>query len=105
MEYGFLSDWILINKIYGLDEITTTGITFVSEIINGEVIDYIIDPKEYGMKLVTPEEILGAGPKENAQIILEVLSGKRGPKRDIVVINSAAALYIGNVCSDIKEGI
>ena len=89
----------------GLDEITTTGITYVSEVSGGKVIDYIIDPRSLGISLSAPEEISGGGPKENAQIILEILMGHRGPKRDIVVINSAAALYIGNVCRDIKDGI
>jgi anthranilate phosphoribosyltransferase len=89
----------------GLDEITTTGVTFVSEVSDGRVIDYIVDPRKLGISLCTPEEICGGDPKENAQIILGIFEGHRGPKRDIVVINSAAALYIGNVCRDIREGI
>lgn len=89
----------------GLDEITTTTFTYISEVRDGKVLDYIIKPEELGMNLSTPEDIKGGGIKENAGIILDVLKGRRGHKRNIVVLNSAAALYVGNACSDMREGI
>ncbi len=89
----------------GLDEITTTTFTYVSEIRNGKVLDYKLDPEEFGMKLAQPIEIRGGSAKENAGIIIDIFKGLKGAKRDVVVFNSAAALYVGNACKDIKEGI
>lgn len=89
----------------GLDEITTTGMTFASEVKNGKVSDYVIDPREFGIKIADAKDIKGGTAKENADMIMNILRGQKGSKRDIVVINSAAALYIGNACSNIREGI
>jgi len=89
----------------GLDEITTTTFTHVSEVKEGKVLDYIINPKEFGINLAAPKEIEGGSPKENAEVIVDILKGKNGPRRDVVVINSAAALYVGNACRSIQDGI
>lgn len=89
----------------GLDEITTTTFTHVSEVKDGKVINYIINPKELEVNSATQEDIKGGGAKENAEVILNVLKGSKGCKRDIVVLNSAAALYVGNACASIKEGV
>ncbi|WKV08864.1 anthranilate phosphoribosyltransferase [Thermoanaerobacterium sp. CMT5567-10] len=89
----------------GLDEITTTTTTAVSEVKNGTVIDYTIDPHDYGINLSKDIDISGGDSKENAEIILDILKGEKGPKRDIVVLNSAAALYVGKAVDNIKEGV
>lgn len=89
----------------GLDEITTTATTTVSEVRDGEVIDYTIDPNDYGIGLSKEMDISGGDAKENAKIILDILKGEKGPKRDIVVLNSAAALYVGKAVDSIKEGV
>lgn len=89
----------------GLDEITTTAATHVSEIRDGRVVDYIIYPEELGISTASPDEIKGGSAKENAEAIMEILGGAKGPKRDIVIINSAAALYVGNACKNMKEGV
>lgn len=89
----------------GLDEITTTTITKVSEVKDGRVIDYHVNPEEYNIKLSTMEDISGGDPKENAGILLDILQGKKGAKRDIVLLNSAAALYVGKAAENFKEGI
>lgn len=89
----------------GLDEITTTTTTTVSEVKNGTVIDYTIDPRDYGINLSKDTDINGGDSKENAKIILDILEGQKGPKRDIVVLNSAAALYVGKAVDNIKEGV
>ncbi|WP_127836648.1 anthranilate phosphoribosyltransferase [Clostridium prolinivorans] len=89
----------------GLDEITTTTITTVTEVINGKVIDYTINPLDYGIPLCTKEEIKGGNSKENAAIILNIFKGEKGPKRNIVVMNSAAALYVGKAVDNFKDGI
>jgi anthranilate phosphoribosyltransferase len=89
----------------GLDEITTTTFTHVSEIRDGKVVDYIIKPEELEINLAKHEDIKGGSAKENAEVIVNILKGHKGQKRDIVVLNSAAALYVGNVSASIKEGI
>lgn len=89
----------------GLDEITTTTTTYVSEIREGKVIDYEIEPEKLGMPLAKVEDIKGSSAKENAGIIIDILKGKRGPKRDIVVLNTAAALYVGKVAENLEQGI
>jgi len=89
----------------GLDEITTTGFTYVSELKDGCVTDYKIYPEDFGIKRATAEDISGGTAKDNASIILNILNGEKGPQRDIVVLNSAAALYIGKKCATIKDGV
>lgn len=89
----------------GLDEITTTNITYVSELKKGIVFDYIINPLEFGIPKAEPQDIQGGSASDNAKIIIDVLKGVIGPKREIVLLNSAAALYVGNKCDDIKQGL
>lgn len=89
----------------GLDEITTTTTTSVCELKDGNLKMYKINPEEYGIKLSDSEDIKGGTPKENAEIIKEVLRGKAGPQRDIVVLNSAAALYAAEIVDSLNEGI
>lgn len=96
---------LVVNGGDGLDEITTTTVTFVSELKNGEVKDYIIEPEQFGIAKARAEDISGASAKENAEIILNIFKGEKGPRRDIVVLNSAAALYVGKVCDSFEDGI
>lgn len=79
-----------------MDEVTLTGETYVCEIRNGELISYEITPEQFGFKRCRLEDLVGGSPVENAQITMDILTGKeRGPKRDVVVLNSAMALYLG----------
>ncbi len=83
--------------VYGtdkLDEISISAPTKVCEIRNGWFKSYTINPEELGFKLYDKEELLGGDALENAQITKNILNGEKGAKRDAVVINSAAALYI-----------
>ncbi|WP_294377612.1 anthranilate phosphoribosyltransferase [uncultured Clostridium sp.] len=89
----------------GLDEITTTTTTNVCELNEGQLKTYKLNPKDFGISLASPEDIQGGTPKENAQIIKDVLKGKKGPQRDIVVLNSGAALYAAEIVDSLKEGI
>ncbi|MGC9211842.1 MAG: anthranilate phosphoribosyltransferase [Athalassotoga sp.] len=88
----------------GLDEITITGKTYVSELKEGIIKDYTIDPRDFGIFYANIEDIKGGDPLENATIIRSIFEGKRGPKREIVLINSAAALYTGKVAKNMREG-
>ncbi|NLM35935.1 MAG: anthranilate phosphoribosyltransferase [Clostridiales bacterium] len=89
----------------GLDEITITGQTTVTEVKDGKVIDYTIDPRDYGISLCKKEDLQGGDARENAKIILDIFKGEKGPKRDIILINAAAALYVGKAVDGIYEGI
>jgi anthranilate phosphoribosyltransferase len=78
----------------GLDEISVSAPTSVCEIRNGELKTYTITPEQFGMKRCAKDELVGGTPAENAQITRDILNGQKGAKRDAVVLNSAAALYI-----------
>ncbi|WP_010252522.1 anthranilate phosphoribosyltransferase [Acetivibrio cellulolyticus] len=89
----------------GMDEISLSSLTRVSELKDGKVTTYDLNPENYGLKMVNKADIIGGDSKENSKIILDIFSGEKGPKRDIVVLNAAAALYVGKAAEDIKSGI
>lgn len=89
-----------------LDEIATTGKTLVSEARDAEVHTYEIDAAELGFAPPDPAELKGAGsPEGNAEMLLRVLEGEPGPRRDIVLLNAAAALVAGGKARSLREGI
>jgi anthranilate phosphoribosyltransferase len=96
---------LVVYGLEGLDEISLVGKTKVCEIRDGWVKNYEIDPRDYGFSLCKKEDLVGGTPKENAQIIKDIFNGKKGPKRDKVVLNSAAALYIGKDNITFEEAI
>jgi anthranilate phosphoribosyltransferase len=79
----------------GLDEITLTGPTHIAEAKNGNVETYEVTPEQFGFERCDPAELVGGGPLQNAKYLLGVLKGERGPMRDIVILNSAAAIIAG----------
>ncbi|GLI55952.1 anthranilate phosphoribosyltransferase [Propionigenium maris DSM 9537] len=90
----------------GADEISICGTTKVIEISGSKVRRYNIHPEELGLKMGRLEEIQGGGPKENAKLIKEVLAGRdTGAKRDALIINSAAALYLTGRAETLIEGV
>ena len=89
----------------GLDELSTTGVNRVSELKDGQVISYKIDPEELGIAKASLQDLLGGTLDENAQITRKILNGDSGPKRDIVLLNAAAVLIAGGKAKDFKEGI
>lgn len=96
---------MVVHGMDGLDEITITRETKVSELRDGEIKEYYLNPNDYGLSLGNLEEIRGGNPDENANILLDILKGERGPKRDMVLLNSGAAMYVGNVVNSLGEGI
>ncbi len=78
----------------GLDEISLSAPTAVCEVKNGWVKSYEITPEQFGFKKCDKNELLGGAARENAEIILEILRGKKGAKRNAAVLNAAAALYV-----------
>lgn len=89
----------------GLDEISICAPTRVSELKNGLIRTYDIYPEQYFGTLVDPKEISGGTPDVNAKITRSILSGEKGPKRNIVLINTAVALISAGKAQDIAEGI
>lgn len=89
----------------GLDEISTTGPTFVAEVKNGAVTTFEINPEDYGLEIVTLEALKGGDAQTNAQAILDLLAGKKSAYRDIVLLNAAAALVVTDIATDLADGI
>ena len=89
----------------GLDEITTTGKTFIAELKKGVIKNYEIRPEEFGLTNAKPDSLKGGTAKENADLLRSILAGKEGAQRDIVLINAAAALIAGDKAATFKEGI
>lgn len=96
---------MVVSGLDGMDEITTTTKTVVSEIVDGKVIGYEIDPIDYGIPYATAEELSGGIGEENAKITLDVLSGCRGAKRNIVLLNAGSAIYVDGKADSIEDGI
>ena len=89
----------------GLDEITITGKTKVVELKGSKINVYDINPEDYGFDISPLNEILGGDAKENAKTIISILKGAEGPKRDVVLLNAGAAIYVSGKVSSLKEGI
>jgi anthranilate phosphoribosyltransferase len=89
----------------GLDEISMSSPTTVCELRDGFIKSYVIEPEQFGLTRCKKEDLLGGTPAENAQITRNILSGEKGPKRDAVLINSAAAIHIAKPDISVKEGI
>lgn len=96
---------LVVHGADGLDEISLCAPTQVVELKDGEITSYTLAPEEVGLKRCSPEEIRGAEPEEAAKIVRSVLSGERGPRRDIVLLNAGAALYVAGAAATIAEGI
>jgi anthranilate phosphoribosyltransferase len=89
----------------GLDEITTTAATTIAEVRNGEVDTYELNPHDVGLPMARPADLAGGDPSRNAEIVREILKGMKGPGRDIVLLNAAAAIVAGEKASDLRQGI
>lgn len=89
-----------------MDEITLTGATTISEIKDGVVATYQVTPEQFGMKRASLEELRGGDGVTNAQITKDILQGKeQGAKRNIVLLNAGATLYVGGVAESIEAGV
>lgn len=94
--------------VYGqdkLDEISLSAPTSVCELDNGTYKTYEIKPEDFGLTRCTREDLKGGDPAENAQIAIAVLKGEKGPRRDTVLMNAGAGLYIAGKASSIADGI
>jgi anthranilate phosphoribosyltransferase len=89
----------------GLDELTTTAPSTVYELVDGEVSSWKLEPRELGLGRARPEELIGGDPSRNAAIARALLAGEQGPVRDVVTLNTAAALTVAGVAPDLGRGV
>ena len=89
----------------GLDEISNTGESRISEVRNNEVRTYTVRPEDFGLSRARMADLQGGSVADNAEIIRRILKGERGPKRDIVVLNAGAAIAAGGKAEDIDGGV
>jgi anthranilate phosphoribosyltransferase len=89
----------------GLDEISLSSPTSICELRSGFIKSYVIEPEQFGFKRCNKEELVGGTPADNAKITRDILSGEKGPRRDAVLLNSAAAIHIARPELSIEEGI
>jgi anthranilate phosphoribosyltransferase len=89
----------------GLDEITIAGKTLVYEIKNGGIASYDISPDDFGLPLAASHSLSGGSLKDNAALLRGVLAGEKGPRRDAVLLNAAAAILAGDVAGSFQEGV
>jgi anthranilate phosphoribosyltransferase len=89
----------------GLDELTPTGENLVAEVRDGEVTTSSVDPREFGAGPGTPEDLGGGDARDNAAIIRTVFDGEAGPRRDAVILNGGAALYVAGVADSLEAGV
>jgi anthranilate phosphoribosyltransferase len=88
----------------GMDELTTTGPSTVAELRKGEVSAFEVTPEDAGLERAKPEDLVGGTPEENAAAMTALLDGAEGAYRDIVLLNTAAALIVCNKAESLKEG-
>ena len=94
--------------VYGqdkLDEISLSSPTTVCEFKDGWMKNYVITPEDFGFTTCSKEELVGGTPEENARITRDILAGEKGPKRDAVLLNAGAALYIGKKADSFAAGV
>jgi anthranilate phosphoribosyltransferase len=103
-QLGSTRAWV-VHGADGLDEISTTGYTKVSECRDGAVNTFYLHPADAGLAKTQPEALRGADAAENARIARDVLAGHPGAPRDIVLLNAGASLLIAGAASDLKDGI
>ncbi len=96
-------DAMVVHGEDGLDEITITNGTRVSRFVGGEVENSIISPEDFGLQRAAIEDIAGSDKDTNAKITISILKGEKGPRRDVVLMNSAAALVVAEKAANLRD--
>jgi anthranilate phosphoribosyltransferase len=96
---------MVVHGLDGLDEISLCGPTKVAELRDGQVKEYVLEPEQLGLKRCTLEELHGGSAEQSALIVRAILAGEKGPARDVVLLNSGAALYVSGKAASVKDGI
>jgi len=96
--------WV-VHGADGIDEISTTGYTKVSECRDGVVNTFYLHPSDVGLPKAAPDALKGGDAQQNAAIIQQVIGGTRGSARDVVLLNAAASLFIAGAATSLKDGL
>jgi anthranilate phosphoribosyltransferase len=99
-----IAAWV-VHGSDGIDEITTTGETFVAQIKDGNLTSFEVTPEDAGLPRATSEDLKGGDPAHNAAALRALLGGETGPYRDIVLLNAAAALIVAGKADDLESGV
>jgi anthranilate phosphoribosyltransferase len=101
---GTTRAWV-VHGADGIDELTTTGYTKISECRDGAVNTFYLHPADVGLPKAPVGSLQGGDARENARLIAQLLDGARGPARDVVLLNAGAALFIAGAAASVEEGI
>ena len=96
--------WI-VHGSDGLDELTTTGVSYAASLADGVITEFEVNPADFDIPTASADELVGGTPSQNASALRAVLEGQKGPYRDIVVLNSAAALVVADKAGDLTDGV
>jgi len=94
-----------VHGLEGLDEISLCGPTKVAELRDGQIKEYVLEPERVGLARCQLTELHGGSAAESAGIVRGVLAGNKGPARDVVLLNSGAALYVSGRAANIQDGL
>ena len=95
----------VVHGLDGLDEISASGESKISEVRGGRVYSYRVSPEDFGLRRSRLSDLQGGNAAENAQIIRRILNGEEGPKRDVVLMNASLAIAAGGKATDFQEGV
>jgi anthranilate phosphoribosyltransferase len=96
---------LVVSAEDGVDELALSAPTRVIEVFEGRTAEWFVEPGQYGLAPLELPEIAGGTPDENAAVTRAVLAGEAGPHRDIVLLNAAAAIYVGGLAADLEDGV
>ncbi len=97
---------MVVHGLDGIDEISNLGKTKISELKdNGEIETYTIEPENFGISRVNPGDIAGGDARKNAEILLRIFKGRKGPRRDISILNAASAIMVGGRADSFEKGL
>jgi anthranilate phosphoribosyltransferase len=96
---------LVVSAEDGLDELSLSSRTRVIEVADGRTLEWFVEPGQFGLAPTELKSVAGGTPEENAAITRRVLAGEPGPHRDLVMLNAAAALYVGSLAADLEEGV
>ena len=95
----------MVHGAGGIDELSLAGENSLCEVVNGRIRSFTLHPEEVGLSHCPVERLRGGSAQENAAILRAVLSGEQGPRRDVVLLNAGAALYVAGRAGTIKDGV
>jgi anthranilate phosphoribosyltransferase len=96
---------LVVSAEDGLDELSLSSRTRVIEVADGRTAEWFVEPGQFGLAPVDLRSVAGGTPEENAAVARRVLAGAPGPHRDLVLLNAAAALYVGGLAPDLEQGV